>query len=38
MKLNYRIDQLAKIGLNKDGTIYRKAGSIAYYDAIKKSF
>ena len=36
MKLNYRIEQLAKIGLNKDGTIYRKAGSIAYYDAIKK--
>ena len=35
MTIHERIEQLSEIGRNDDGSIYRKAGSKEYFDAVK---
>ena len=35
MNIHERIEELSQIGRNDDGSIYRKAGTKEYYDAIK---
>ena len=35
MNIHERIEELSQIGRNADGSIYRKAGTQEYYDAIK---
>ena len=34
MTIHERIEELSKIGRNSDGSIYRKAGSQEYFDAV----